>query len=71
MINLFEFSTLTQEKLGYYIYALTHPLSKKPFYIGKGKGNRIFDHINDAINNKSGKTSEKFNYIRKFASGAK
>ncbi len=66
MINLFEFSTLTQEKLGYYIYALTHPLSKKPFYIGKGKGNRIFDHINDAINNKSGKTSEKFNYIRKY-----
>jgi hypothetical protein len=30
----------------YYIYALVDPINKLPFYIGKGKGNRIYQHLN-------------------------
>lgn len=39
-----QFSGLTQEKLGYYIYCLIDPIDHKVFYIGKGKGNRVFQH---------------------------
>ena len=38
------FSQLVQETLGYYVYLLISPLDNKIFYIGKGKGNRLFDH---------------------------
>lgn len=32
----------------YYVYGLIDPRDNKIFYIGKGKGNRIFDHENEA-----------------------
>jgi hypothetical protein len=35
----------TIEKLGYYVYALIDPRTKKVFYIGKGKGSRIYAHL--------------------------
>lgn len=38
-------SQSTVEKLNYYVYALIDPRSKKVFYIGKGKGNRIYAHV--------------------------
>lgn len=41
------FDASAQERLGYYVYGLLDPrdvTSKKPFYIGKGKGNRVFSH---------------------------
>lgn len=38
------FSQLTQETLGDYVYLLINPLDNKIFYVGKGKGNRVFDH---------------------------
>lgn len=38
-------SQSTIEKLGYYVYALIDPRDKKVFYIGKGKGNRIYMHV--------------------------
>lgn len=37
------------EKLAYYVYKLIDPRSNKIFYVGKGKGNRIFAHVNTAI----------------------
>lgn len=40
-----KLSQSTIEKLGYYVYALIDPRSKKVFYIGKGKGNRIYAHV--------------------------
>ncbi len=35
------------EKLGYYIYLYINPLNGSIFYVGKGKGNRVFDHLRD------------------------
>ena len=44
-----KFSQLTCEKLGYYVYSLIDPFSDKVFYIGKGTGNRVYAHENDAL----------------------
>jgi len=33
----------------YYVYALIDPRDKKPFYIGKGKGNRCLQHEKEAL----------------------
>lgn len=43
-----EFNAYIQEKLGWYVYALRDPRDKRIFYIGKGKGNRVFAHANKA-----------------------
>ena len=44
------FDNLTSEKLHYYVYALINPINNKPFYIGKGKDNRVFAHKEDVLN---------------------
>ncbi|MEN9920396.1 MAG: hypothetical protein RL538_289 [Candidatus Parcubacteria bacterium] len=41
-------SQSTIEKLGYYVYVLIDPRSKKVFYVGKGKGSRIYNHVLEA-----------------------
>lgn len=45
------------ETLGYYVYLYTDPESNKPFYVGKGYGNRCLAHLNDKTE------SEKVQYI--------
>ena len=47
MINGFNQRTI--ESLAYYVYALIDPRDNRIFYIGKGKGNRIFQHAKDAL----------------------
>ena len=47
MIKAFNQQTI--ESLAYYVYALIDPRDNKIFYIGKGKGNRIFQHAKDAL----------------------
>lgn len=37
------------EKLGYYVYRLIDPRNGLTFYVGKGKGDRVFDHEKGAI----------------------
>jgi hypothetical protein len=46
------FDSLTAEKLEYYVYALINPINNKPFYIGKGKENRVFAHKEEVLKNK-------------------
>lgn len=46
------FSIAITEKIGYYIYCLVDPRNQNIFYIGKGTGNRVFQHANGALNEK-------------------
>lgn len=49
MSQINEFPRSVIERLGFYVYLLIDPSTNKVFYVGKGIGNRIFDHINRAI----------------------
>ncbi len=51
-----------KERIGYYVYSLSDPYSKKPFYIGKGIGDRVFTHAVAAIKSRS--SSDKLDKIR-------
>ena len=42
------FSTAIIEKINYYIYCLVDPRNQNIFYIGKGIGNRVFQHARGA-----------------------
>ncbi|MEL6536150.1 MAG: hypothetical protein AAFQ98_12110 [Bacteroidota bacterium] len=35
--------------LGYYVYRLIDPRNGETFYVGKGKENRVFDHVNQQL----------------------
>ena len=56
------FSILTQEKIKYYVYCLRDPETKEVFYVGKGKGNRVFSHANGDMENDS--NAEKIELIK-------
>ena len=45
-----EFNQNVLENLGFYVYALVDPRDNKIFYIGKGTGNRVFQHEICAVN---------------------
>ena len=40
-----EFVKNAIDELQYYVYIYSDPETKIPFYIGKGKGNRCFNHL--------------------------
>ena len=40
-----SFDSAESEALGFYVYLYTDPRNEKPFYVGKGKGNRAFSHL--------------------------
>ena len=58
-----EFSKKVQEAIGYYVYVLVDPRTKQVFYVGKGKGNRVFDHEREAKDPQT-PSSDKIDQIR-------
>ena len=58
-----EFKQSVKDALNYYVYALVNPINHMIFYIGKGKGNRVFQHAEDALDEDS--QSLKLDTIRK------
>jgi hypothetical protein len=42
-----KFSSPVIKALKYYVYLYSHPVTGDIFYVGKGKGNRIFQHLKD------------------------
>ena len=58
-----KLSQSTIEKLGYYVYILSDPRTGKVFYVGKGCGNRINQHLLGALKDKTTET-EKIKTIR-------
>lgn len=57
MSNLF-LSQSTIEKLGYYVYILIDPRDNSVFYVGKGKGNRVNQHLLGALDENSEETDK-------------
>lgn len=57
-----DFSPRTEEALKYYVYLLVDPRDGKIFYVGKGKGDRVFAHLRCAESTDA--ESEKLNTIR-------
>lgn len=57
-----QFSQAVQEKIQYYVYILKDPRSSSIFYVGKGIGNRVFQHVECALNNAG--NSDKLDLIK-------
>ena len=47
MLN--KFTPDVCKRLGYYVYRLIDPRTGQTFYVGKGKNNRVFAHVNEAL----------------------
>lgn len=46
------FSNSVVRELKYYVYIYSNPITNEIFYVGKGKENRVFSHLNDALESK-------------------
>ncbi len=60
--NINSFPPEVQDQLKYYVYRLIDPRNGETFYVGKGKGNRVFSHASGGIESDS--LSEKLTRIR-------
>lgn len=58
-----KFSASVIEQLQSYVYVYIDPRTEKPFYIGKGKGNRCFDHLVDLGKSKKSQRISEINAL--------
>lgn len=42
-----KFSRTVIKELKHYVYLFSHPITNEIFYVGKGKDNRVFSHLDD------------------------
>ena len=59
-----KFSPQTKKRLEYYVYVYSDPDTKEPFYVGKGKGDRVFSHLNLKESDGEEAENEKIRKIR-------
>lgn len=57
------FDEKTCLELKYYVYVLLDPKDNKPFYVGKGINNRVFNHLDCALTD-IGNSNAKYDRIR-------
>jgi len=57
------FDEKSRQALKYYVYMLLDPTSNKPFYVGKGVDNRVFNHLACALTDID-TSNEKYDKIR-------
>lgn len=61
-----SFSQAVIESIGHYVYVLVDPRDSKIFYVGEGQGNRVFNHVEEAIS--GDRASLKLDAIREIRS---
>jgi uncharacterized protein len=59
-----KFSNTVEEKLGFYVYRLIDPRNGETFYVGKGKGNRVFSHADGEEDKEGDELTDKLMRIR-------
>lgn len=64
-----DFSNAVCERIGFYVYILKDPRNDTIFYVGKGKGNRIFQHVQCALERET--ENDKYNLIREILKAGK
>ena len=57
------FDEKTRQELKYYVYLLLDPQDNKPFYVGKGIDNRVFNHL-DCVLTDTDTSNAKYDKIR-------
>lgn len=66
-----EFDDKTQAELGNYVYILVDPRTNRPFYVGRGVGNRVFQHENAVESNDAASTEKEAKIREIISSGSK
>ena len=58
-----RFPQKVKEQLKYYVYLYTDPRFDRTFYLGQGKGNRIFSHLKDTSDTEKVKVLNELNRL--------